>query len=127
MINPLMENDGVTLGLGHFPGTRGPGKSKLPYNVVIGTFQGDWHDAAEIYRNWAEKQPFCPEKLAKRKDCPKWISDSVVAIAFPMRGQADSDPPATANPEYSPATNALPFLDKLAKKLDCSLMPIVFN
>lgn len=127
MINPLMENDGVTLGLGHFPGTRGPGKSKLPYNVVIGTFQGDWYNAAEIYRNWAEKQPFCAEKLAKRKDCPKWISDSVVGIAFPMRGQADFDPPATANPEYSPATNALPFLDKLAKKLDCSLMPIVFN
>ncbi|HEX4852242.1 MAG TPA: DUF6259 domain-containing protein, partial [Puia sp.] len=127
MINPLMENDGVTLGFGHFPGTRGPGTSKLPYNVVIGTFLGDWRDAAEIYRHWAERQPFCAEKLAKRKDCPKWISDSVVGIAFPMRGQADFDSPATANPEYSPAMNALPFLDKLAKKLDCSLMPIVFN
>jgi hypothetical protein len=127
MINPLMENDGVTLGLGHFPGTHGPGKSKLPYDVVIGTFKGDWCAAAEIYRNWAEKQPFCATKLVQRKDRPGWISDSVVAIAFPMRGQADFDSPATVNPEYSPATNALPYLEKLATMLNCSLLPIVFN
>jgi len=127
MINPLMENDGVTLGLGHYPGTRGPGTSKLPYNVVIGAFHGDWYTAAEIYRNWAEKQAFCATKLAQRKDYPKWITDSPVGIAFPMRGQADWDPPATVNPEYSPATNALPYLEKLATELECPLMPIVFN
>ncbi len=128
MINPLMEDDGVTLGLGHYPGTRGPGTSKLPYNVVLGTFHGDWYAAAEIYRNWAEKQPFCATKLAQRKHYPTWISDDpVIGIAFPMRGQADFDPPATVNPEYSPATNALPYLEKLATELECSLMPIVFN
>jgi hypothetical protein len=127
MINPLMENDGIRLGMGHFPGTRGPGTFKLPYNVVIGTFHGDWYTAAEIYRNWAEKQLFCSAKLAQRKDYPKWISDPVVGIAFPMRGQADFDPPATVNPEYSPATNALPYLEKLAADLKCPLMPIVFN
>lgn len=127
-IDPLLENDGVTLAVGHYPGTQGPSKGKLPYNVVLGTFSGDWYAAAEIYRNWASKQPFCALKLADRKDCPKWITDSAVGITFPMRGESDWDGPAKPNPEYTPATNALPYLDKLAAKLEESpLMPIVFN
>lgn len=126
-IDRVMEDDGVTLGLAHYPGTRGPGETKLPYNVVVGTFQGDWYAAAEIYREWATRQPFCGSKLADRKDCPKWIAGSAVGIAFPMRGQADWDAPATVNPEYTPATNALPYLDKLAAELESPLMPFVYN
>ena len=33
-----------------------------------------------------------------------------------MRGQADWDGPAKENPEYTPATNALAYLDNLAKR-----------
>ncbi len=126
-IDPLLEKDGVTLGLGHYPGTRGPGETKLPYHVVIGTFHGDWYAAAEIYRNWASQQPFCATKLNQRTDIPKWLADSPPAIAFPMRGQGDWDPPAAENPEYTPLTNALPYLDKLAAALESPLLPIVFN
>ncbi|PYV10442.1 MAG: hypothetical protein DMG07_21100, partial [Acidobacteria bacterium] len=72
-IDPLMERDGVALGLGHYPGTRGPGQTRLPYNVVLGTFHGDWYAAAELYRNWASKQPFCAAKMAQRTDIPKWL------------------------------------------------------
>jgi len=126
-IDPIMEKDGVMMGLGHFPGTRGPGETKLAYHVVLGAFHGDWYAAAEIYRNWASKQPFCAKKLAQRTDIPKWITDSPVAPAFPMRGQADWDPPAAENPEYTPLTNALPYLDQLARALESPLLPIVFN
>ena len=126
-IDRVMEDDGVTLGAAHYPGTRGPSETELPYNVVVGTFHGDWYSAAEIYRDWASKQSFCGKKLVDRKDRPKWITNSAVAIAFPMRGQADWDGPATLNPEYTPATNALPYLDKLATELDCPLMPLVYN
>jgi hypothetical protein len=126
-IDRVMEDDGVTLGLAHYPGTRGPGETKLPYHVVIGTFRGDWYEAAEIYRDWASKQKFCGSKLVDRKDCPKWITDSAVGFAFPMRGQADWDGPAKENAEYTPATNALAYLDKLAKELESPLMPFVYN
>lgn len=126
-LGPLMEDDGVTLGLGHFPGIRGPGKTKLPYHVVLGTFQGDWYAAAEIYRDWTSKQPFCGKKLAQRSDIPTWIAQSPVAIAFPMRGHGDWDAPAAVDPEYTPATNALPYLDKLAQAFEAPLVPIVFN
>ena len=127
LIDPLMEDDGVTMGIGHYPGVRGPGQVKLPYNVVVGTFHGDWYTAAEIYRDWAEKQRFCGKKLAQRSDCPAWLEKSPINITFPMRGQGDWDPPAAVNPEYTPAVNALPYLDKLAAALECPLMPTVFN
>lgn len=127
LISPIVEKEGVTMGLGHYPGTHGPGKTNLAYNVVLGTFQGDWHNAAEIYRNWASKQPFTTRKIAQRPELPKWLFEPLVGVAFPMRGQGDWDPPATINPEYSPATKALPYLDKLAQAFDSPLMPIVFN
>lgn len=126
-IGPLIKTSGVTLGLGHYPGTHGPGQYSLPYHVVLGTFQGDWYAAAEIYRNWASKQAFCSRKLRDRSDMPGWIRESPVFIAFPMRGEADWDGPAKANPEYAPATNALPYLGKLASGMESSLTPIVFN
>jgi hypothetical protein len=127
-IGPLMEEDGVTLGLGHFPGTHRLGKTRLPYNVVLGTFQGDWYTAAEIYRNWASRQSFCNRKLTQRTDIPKqWLAASPVAIAFPMRGHGDWDAPVTVNPEYTPATHALPYLEKLAREFESPLIPIVFN
>jgi hypothetical protein len=126
-IDPIMELDGVVMGLGHYPGSRGPGVSRLPYDVVLGTFHGDWYAAAEIYRNWASRQPFCRTKLRQRTDTPKWLSDSPVGISFPMRGQGDWDPPAAVNPEYTPLTNALPYLEKLAAALESPLLPIVFN
>lgn len=126
-LGPLIEDDGVTMALGHYPGSCGPGETKLPYHVVLGTFVGDWYRAAEIYRDWASKQPFCARKLAERRDIPKWMADSPIGITFPMRGQCDWDGPAKINPEYTPATNALPYLEKLAAKLESPLMPIVFN
>ena len=39
----------------------------VPYDVVIGVFEGDWHTAVEIYREWAcnqwwyLKKPFIPQ------------------------------------------------------------------
>jgi hypothetical protein len=126
-IDRVMEEDGVTLGLAHYPGARGPGATKLPYNVVLGTFHGDWYQAAGIYRDWATKQEFCGRKLADRNDCPKWITDSAVGVAFPMRGMGDWDGPSKVNADYTPATNALPYLEKLAAKLESPLMPFVYN
>jgi hypothetical protein len=44
-----------------------------------------------------------------------------------MRGQADWDGPPKENPEYTPATNALPYLEELAQALESPLMPFVYN
>lgn len=45
---------------------------KLPYEQIIGTFAGDWQDAAALYRRWAIHQPWCSEgKIAERKSIPE--------------------------------------------------------
>ncbi|HDY66045.1 MAG TPA: hypothetical protein ENH84_07440 [Phycisphaerae bacterium] len=49
----------------------------LPYDCVIGPLQGDWYDAAQIYRKWAVKQFWCRKgKLSVRKDIPKWYKEA---------------------------------------------------
>ncbi|MCL5103183.1 MAG: DUF6259 domain-containing protein [Armatimonadetes bacterium] len=49
-------------------------KFESSYPVAVGVFQGDWYDAARIYRKWAIRQPWCAKgTLAKRDDLPDWF------------------------------------------------------
>ncbi|MFO8110542.1 MAG: DUF6259 domain-containing protein [Thermoplasmata archaeon] len=51
----------------------------LDYNCLLGTFHGDWMDAADIYREWAETTPFVSGgKISQGKDTPEWFSRSSV-------------------------------------------------
>ncbi|MGH7149671.1 MAG: hypothetical protein ACREIU_03175, partial [Planctomycetota bacterium] len=44
-----------------------------PYPVAMGVFDGDWWDAAQVYRSWAETQPILEMgKLLARTDVPQW-------------------------------------------------------
>lgn len=36
-----------------------PKRFELPYDIVIGLIEGDWFDAAKLYRSWAIKQNWC--------------------------------------------------------------------
>ena len=46
----------------------------LPGDAVLGPFQGDWYDAARIYRKWALTAPWCAKGLIyEREDYPKWL------------------------------------------------------
>jgi hypothetical protein len=46
-----------------------------PGDVVIGPFQGDWFDAARIYRQWAITAPWCAKGLIhEREDYPQWLA-----------------------------------------------------
>lgn len=41
------------------------------YDAVVGVFDGDWYDAARVYRAWALKQVWCScGPLSARKDIP---------------------------------------------------------
>ena len=52
----------------------------LPYDVVLGAFAGDWRDAAEIYKRWAKRQPWCARTLAARDDIPQFLKDGAGVI-----------------------------------------------
>lgn len=43
-----------------------------PYETIVGVFQGDWTDGADIYKVWARQQWWCERKLAQR-DIPDWF------------------------------------------------------
>ena len=61
--------NGVKMEYHLFTTGAGKGKYKLPYDMVIGTFEGDWYDAADIYRNWVESSGIaCPAKISENKD-----------------------------------------------------------
>ena len=47
---------GIRLGISHVGDWPSTGRRKLEYDVVMCSFQGDWYDAADIYRKWSFKQ-----------------------------------------------------------------------
>ncbi len=45
-----------------------------PGDLVVGPFQGDWFNAARIYRKWALTAPWCRKgPIHARDDYPKWL------------------------------------------------------
>jgi hypothetical protein len=74
----FLYEEGVSYRTRNFPEEMGlPGKDFiLPYRAVVGSFDGDWIDAAKIYRSWATKQKWCSKgRLSERTDIPDWFRD----------------------------------------------------
>ena len=64
---------------GHFPPNTGFAEEDyaLPYDCVVGPFEGDWFDACRIYRQWALKQTWCRKgPLSQRSDIPTWYKET---------------------------------------------------
>jgi hypothetical protein len=47
--------EGTQLDFRSYPGGVERGTYTFTFEVVLGVFEGDWHDPAEIYREWVEK------------------------------------------------------------------------
>ncbi|MBN2314745.1 MAG: hypothetical protein JXM79_12515 [Sedimentisphaerales bacterium] len=62
----------------HYPENEAAGEDRyvLPYNVLLGTFQGDWITAAERYRAWAVHQRWAKESRLRRGLVPQWLLDT---------------------------------------------------
>lgn len=101
----------------------------MPYDMIIASFEGDWQDAAEIYRSWLETSGMnLPKKLYERDDLPDWMEDSPVTMLYAVRGTADTDHDETMCPnEYYPYTNILPVVDRLSEEMDCRLLPLLMH
>ncbi len=47
-----------------------------PYPVVLGAYEGDWWDAARMYREWALQQKWCSKgRWEDRTDVPAWLKE----------------------------------------------------
>ncbi|MFH0965434.1 MAG: DUF6259 domain-containing protein [Planctomycetota bacterium] len=59
-----------------------------PGDVVMGPFQGDWFDAARIYRKWALTAPWAAKgPIEERADYPKWL----IRVGFWANGGLDGE------------------------------------
>lgn len=61
----------------------------LDYDIVLGGFTSpekgrptDWRDAADLYKAWAVKQPWCAKTFAQRGDLPDWIKQGPAIVRF---------------------------------------------
>ncbi len=102
---------------------------KMPFDMVIREFEGDWQDAAEIYRTWLYSSNMSlPEKLVNRTDLPKWLFDSPITLIYPVRGRTDKDCDEDMIPNcYYPYSNILPYVDELSEKLESRIMPLIMH
>ena len=57
------------------PNSLDPGiiSTTVPYDFVIGVYEGDWYDASKLYRNWAEGTKILEKgRTETRTDIPQW-------------------------------------------------------
>jgi hypothetical protein len=50
------------------------------YDTVLGTFRGDWRDAADIYKRWAVGQPWCRRRLSEREDIAVFLKEGTGGV-----------------------------------------------
>jgi hypothetical protein len=121
----LSEN-GIKLDFRLFSGGAGKGLYKMPYYMVMGVFDGDWYDAATIYRNWRENSKMqVPPKIKDNKLLPDWYFKSPVVITYPVRGHRDMGD-MTPNELY-PYTNALKIINRYNKAFDSKVMALLMH
>jgi len=52
-----------------------------PYPIVLGAYEGDWWDAARMYREWALQQKWCAKgPWHKREDVADWLKECDIWI-----------------------------------------------
>ncbi|MCX6923413.1 MAG: DUF6259 domain-containing protein [Verrucomicrobia bacterium] len=60
----------------HLPENREVNTYRLPYQAIIGAFQGDWFTAADRYRSWATNQVWARESRLNSGLTPEWVQQT---------------------------------------------------
>ena len=64
-----------------------------PYRFVVKTFAGDdWYQAADIYKAWAERQPWCSQGTLRERGADataRWLLEDVGAATFGIDASHD--------------------------------------
>ncbi|HCN08395.1 MAG TPA: hypothetical protein DIT01_10715 [Lentisphaeria bacterium] len=126
LIMPVHREPGVRLGISHVGDWPQHGERQLEYDVVIGSFTGDWYTAADMYRDWSLQQKWAATPLSKRTDVPEWLLDSPPHIILRIQGELDIGPTAP-NEAFLPYRKALPMLDKLSERIDAPIVPVIMS
>ena len=98
----------------------------LDYDVVYRFFDGDWQEAADIYKQWFYEHLSAGIKKVRENDSlPSWYYDFPIILTYPVRGYHDMDI-MTPN-ELFPYVNILPYVDKLSKATGAKIMVLLMH
>ena len=78
-VNNDMGENRLRFMLTHFPENMGlPGTDfDMPFDFHIRSYQGDWYEATQIYRQWAIRQEWCQKgPLHRRGETPEWFKEA---------------------------------------------------
>ena len=126
LIKPVNYKNGIRLGIAHVGDWLKNGHSELGYRVVLGSFRGDWYDAADIYKDWSQKQEWAKARLHERTDIPDWLSESPPHIILRIQGELD-DGPTEPNEEFLPYRKIIPLLKNISDRIDAPLVPVIMS
>ncbi len=120
------EDGGIKLEFQLFPGQDDTTDFSYEYEMVLGVFEGDWYDAADIYRNFIESSGLVTlPKLKDNKDIPEWLEKTPIIVCYPVRGEVDSRFEETT--EYYPYTKATDIMKGLSEDLKSPVMPLLMH
>jgi len=91
-LNLKRSGNALLLGFGHCAPDEPAANLEIPYEIMWACGGGRWEDGAELYRSWAERQPWCAKKLVDR-DIPAWLKRANVFLNFVVT-TAMADPKA---------------------------------
>ena len=117
---------GLRLGVAHFGDWPKHGRRRLEYEVVLGSFNGDWYDAGEIYRTWSLQQKWATP-LHRRKDVPAWLLDSPVYVTIHPEWDVDLSKPIVIRKEFLPYEKCIPLLERIADRVQAPLAAILMG
>ena len=117
---------GILLQMRHFTGVDFGVRYEMDYPVVMESFEGDWQDAAQIYKKWFQKEKTAGfVQISKNQALPEWYEESPIVITYPVRGRHDGD---EMNPnKLFPYMNGLKHIERLGEVLNSKILVLLMH
>jgi hypothetical protein len=121
----LHREPGFRMGIAHIGDWQQSTNRTLEYDVLLSSFQGDWYDAAEIYRTWSLQQKWATP-LTQRDDVPEWLLDSPVYVTIRAQGIVDEGPVFPVE-EFIPYEKCIPLLEKVSNRVEAPVVAVFMS
>ena len=126
VLRPVHNDAGLRLGIGHVVGWSGCDRADLGYEVAFGLFEGNWRDAADIYKSWYTRARPEVVPLESREDVPEWMLEQPLHVVLRIQGDLDEGPTGL-HEDFTPYEKALPALDSVAGRVDAPLVAVIMG
>ena len=117
---------GVTMGIRTYAGGDFGKDYTLDFPIVTTVFEGDWEDAANLYRQWfSQHLPANVKKVSENESLPQWYRDFPLIVAYPVRGLHDMDEMRPNG--FFPYINALPYIEEIAEATQARILALLMH